>query len=116
MIHINLLPIKQIKQRAAAKQQLGTVFISFLLLLVILAVISFFQASKAAQLEKDISQLNIEKQRHTKTLNLIKKLEKDKALFEKVDQRSLAMMPCSILKEEIYMLKGRYKRFFLYVS
>ena len=83
MVHINLLPVRQIKQKAAARQQLVTVFLSFLLLLTVLGVIGFFQVSKASQLQDDITQLNTEKQKHTKTLKLIKQLEKDKELIEK---------------------------------
>jgi len=83
MVHINLLPVRQIKQKAAAKQQLATVFVSFLLLLAILGAVAFFQTSQASQLQNDISQLNKEKQHHAKTLALIKQLEKDKALIEK---------------------------------
>ena len=83
MVHINLLPVRQIKQKAAARQQLVTVFLSFLLLLAVLGVIGFFQVSKASQLQDDITQLNTEKQKHTKTLKLIKQLEKDKELIEK---------------------------------
>jgi type IV pilus assembly protein PilN len=83
MIHINLLPVRQIKEKAAAKQQLFTVFLSFLLLLVVLGVVGYFQVSKATALQSDISTLNKEKQRHAKTLKLIKKLEKDKKLIEK---------------------------------
>jgi len=83
MVHINLLPVRQIKQKAAAKQQLTTVFLCFILLLALLGVVGFFQASKATTLQKDITTLNKEKQRHAATLKLIKKLEKDKALIEK---------------------------------
>jgi len=76
MVHINLLPVRQIKQKVAARQQLVTVFLSFLLLLTVLGVIGFFQVSKANQLQHDITQLNTEKQKHAKTLKLIKQLEK----------------------------------------
>ena len=83
MVHINLLPVRQIKQKAAARQQLLTVFLSFLLLLTVLGVVGFFQVSKATQLQHDITQLQTEKQKHAKTLKLIKQLEKDKELIEK---------------------------------
>ncbi len=83
MVHINLLPVRQIKQKAAARQQLFTVFLSFLLLLTVLGVLGFFQVSKANQLQHDITQLKTEKQKHAKTLKLIKQLEKDKDLIEK---------------------------------
>ena len=83
MIHINLLPVRQIKQKLAAKQQLATALVTLLVLLMVLAVIGFFQASRANQLNNDINRLNKEKQRHTQTLNMIKQLQKNKALIEK---------------------------------
>ena len=83
MVHINLLPVRQIKQKAAARQQLVTVFLSFLLLLVVLGVLGFFQVSKANRLHHDIVKLNKQKQQHAKTLKLIKQLEEDRMLIEK---------------------------------
>lgn len=83
MVHINLLPVRQIKQKAAARQQLVTAFLSFFLLLVVLGVLGFFQVSKANQLQHEITQLKTEKQKHAKTLKLIKQLEEDKGLIEK---------------------------------
>lgn len=83
MVHINLLPVRQIKQKAAARQQLLTFFLSFLLLLAVLGIVGFFQVSKANLLQQDISRLQTEKQKHAKTLKLIKQLEKDKELIEK---------------------------------
>jgi len=83
MVHINLLPVRQIKQKAAARQQLVTTFLSFLLVLAILGVIGFLQVSKANQLHNDIARLNTEKQKYAKTLRQIKQLEKEKALIEK---------------------------------
>ncbi|RUM37722.1 MAG: pilus assembly protein PilN, partial [Desulfobulbus sp.] len=82
MVHINLLPVRQIKRKAAAKKQLATVFLSFLLLLGLLGVVGFLQSSKATGLQRQIADLNHEKQRHAATLRLIKKLEKDKAVIE----------------------------------
>ncbi len=83
MVHINLLPVRQIKEKAAAKQQLTTAFLCFILLLAALGVAGFFQAGKATTLQNDIATLNKEKQRHAATLKVIKKLEKDKVLIEK---------------------------------
>jgi len=83
MIHINLLPVRQIKQKAAARQQLTAILIAFLVLVSILVIVGFFQASTVSQLNNDISLLNKEKQKHAATLRLIKRLEKDKSLIEK---------------------------------
>ena len=82
MVHINLLPVRQIKQKAAAKKQIFTVFLSFLLFLGLLGIVGFFQSSKATGLQREIADLNREKQRHAATLRLIKKLEKDKSVIE----------------------------------
>jgi len=83
MIYINLLPVREIKQKLAAKQQIFIVLSGFLLLLLVLSGIGFFQISTATHLNNDISTLKNEKQKHANTLKLIKKLEKDKALIEK---------------------------------
>jgi type IV pilus assembly protein PilN len=82
MVHINLLPVRQIKQKAAAKNQLVAFFLILMLLLGGLGVIGFFQMSQATALKNDIADLKKEKQRHAATLRLIKQLEKDKALIE----------------------------------
>lgn len=58
-------------------------FVVFLFLPAIMGVIGFVQAGNAGRLENEIARLNKEKQRHAKTLALIKQLEKDKALIEK---------------------------------
>jgi type IV pilus assembly protein PilN len=83
MIYINLLPVRQIKQKAAARQQIVAIFIAFLVLLSILILVEFFQLNKIHQFNDEISVLNAEKQKHAATLRLIKRLEKDKALIEK---------------------------------
>jgi type IV pilus assembly protein PilN len=83
MIHINLLPVRQIKQRAAARQQLATFIFSFCILLAVVAIVGFFQTSKVSGLQKDIATLQQEKQRLGKILKMITDLEKKKAIIEK---------------------------------
>ena len=83
MININLLPVRQIKQKAAARRQLTTFFLIFLMCLGALAIAAFLHSSIRNQLQNDISRLTQEKQSYAKTLNLIKELEKKKALLEK---------------------------------
>ena len=82
MISINLLPVRQIKQKAAARQQLVAILIAFLVVLSILVLIGFFQSSTKNRLNSELSVLNAEKQKYAATLRLIKRLEKDKALVE----------------------------------
>ena len=49
----------------------------------LLGIVGFMQSSKAGQLQQEVTDINQEKQRYTKILNEIKKLEQDKALLEK---------------------------------
>jgi type IV pilus assembly protein PilN len=82
MVYINLLPIKEIKQHAKAVQQLSIFAVCLVALLAVLAAVGFYQASTAASLEKDIKELNAEKQRYEKILAQIRKLEQDKKIIE----------------------------------
>ncbi len=83
MIRINLLPVRQIKKRVAAGKQLASFASVFFILLAILGIIGFYQSSIVNGLNKDIFVLKAEKERLQKTLDLITKLEKQKALIEK---------------------------------
>jgi type IV pilus assembly protein PilN len=83
MVHINLLPVRQIKKKLAARRELTILFACFLLLLGVLGGIVYFQSAAMDRLQADISRLTKEKQRHARTLKLIKQLEKDKAVIEK---------------------------------
>jgi type IV pilus assembly protein PilN len=82
MVYINLLPIKEIKQHAKAVQQLSIFAICFVLVLAVLGFIGFYQASTAANLEKEIKALNAEKQRYEQILAQVRKLEQDKIIIE----------------------------------
>ncbi len=82
MVRINLLPVREIKRRAQAKQQITFFAFGFILLLILLGAFGFQQSSKAGQLQQEFSKIKRDKQRFTKTLNQIKKLESDKALLE----------------------------------
>jgi len=82
MVRINLLPVREIKRRAQAKQQITFFALAVVALLVLLGAIGFQQSSKAGQLQQEFSKIKRDKQRYTKTLNQIKKLETDKKLLE----------------------------------
>lgn len=82
MVYINLLPIREIKRRARAKQQLALFGICFAAVLALLGMIGFYQASIASQLQTDITNLTAEKKRYTDILAQIAKLEADKKLIE----------------------------------
>lgn len=83
MVHINLLPVREIKRRAAAKQQITIFIIVVLCILALLGFIGFQQSSEAKGLQQELAKVQQEKKRYTKILNQIQKLEKDKALLEK---------------------------------
>jgi type IV pilus assembly protein PilN len=83
MVRINLLPVREIKRRARAKREITLFALAMVGLLVLLGAIGFLQASKAKQLQLDLTKIRQEKQRYTKVLNQIKKLEKDKKTLEK---------------------------------
>ena len=61
MLKINLLPIRQLKKRAKARQQLFGMFVLLLLVLALLAAAGFIQAQKISNLESEITTLTNEK-------------------------------------------------------
>lgn len=83
MVHINLLPVRQIKQTIKAKNELTALFVALFILLSAFGTIFFFQASKTNQLNADIAELNRKKQSYDKTIAEIKKLEQQEATFKK---------------------------------
>lgn len=82
MVYINLLPIREIKRRARAVQQLAVFAICFAAVLAMLGMVGFYQASIASQLQKEITNLQAEKKRYNDILAQIQKLEADKKLIE----------------------------------
>lgn len=82
MVYINLLPIREIKKRNNAIQQLSLFSVSFAILLLAVGVFWFYQASIISGLGSEISALNLEKQRYNKILAQIAKLEEDRKLIE----------------------------------
>jgi len=83
MIYINLLPIAEIKERTLAYRQLLVFALGFLCLLLVLGGVGVFQATTAAQLNRDLTRLQNEKYQYTKTLDQIKKFQQDRAITEK---------------------------------
>ncbi len=83
MIRINLLPVREIKRRVRARQQITFFALSLIALLVFLGLAGFLQASKANRLQQELTKIKQEKQRYTKILKEIKQLEEDKNLLEK---------------------------------
>ena len=83
MVHINLLPVRQIKQRAAAGKQLLMMSVAVLIMLAMLAVAGLAQKSQITGLQGEISKLEKEKKRLAKVQKLINDFEKEKAIIER---------------------------------
>jgi type IV pilus assembly protein PilN len=82
MVYINLLPIREIKKRINAIQQLSLFGVSLVCLLVAIGVFWFYQTNIVSALANEITSLNQEKQSYNQILAQIAKLEQDKKLIE----------------------------------
>lgn len=78
MLKINLLPVRQLKKRAKAKNQLLGILLLFILVLAVVGVTGALQAQKISSLGADIAVLQKEKDSYTPTLLKIAKLKKDR--------------------------------------
>lgn len=78
MLKINLLPVRQLKKRAKARQQLFGMFLLFILVLALSAATGVLQAQKISGLQTDIAALQKEKDSYKPTLDKIAKLKKDR--------------------------------------
>ncbi|NOR23676.1 MAG: pilus assembly protein PilN [Desulforhopalus sp.] len=78
MLKINLLPVRQLKKRANAKNQLLGMLLLFLLVITVLGVTGALQANKISNLGVDIKALQKEKDSYTPTLQKIARLKKDR--------------------------------------
>jgi type IV pilus assembly protein PilN len=82
MIHINLLPVREIQRRNKAKQQIILLAVALLIFLFFLSLFGFYQASRVTRLQKNNEKLQQEKQQYTKILNEIKRLEENKSILK----------------------------------
>jgi type IV pilus assembly protein PilN len=78
MLKINLLPIRQLKKRAKAKQQLFGMVLLFVVILASLAITEVIQIKKINGLEIDISDLNKKKASYKSVLDKIAQLKKER--------------------------------------
>ena len=83
MIRINLLPVRQMKQKTQALRQLAVSGAVIIATLTILLLGTGFLSAKVSGLEKSIDDLTARKKELQKALDLIVKLEKKKKLVEK---------------------------------
>ena len=81
MIHINLLPVREIKRRNRAIRQIAASSVAFLFFLAMLASFAIYQANYASNLQKESDRLQAETQQYAKILAEIKKIEADKKVL-----------------------------------
>ncbi len=82
MLRINLLPIRQLKKRAKARNQIVIVSTLLVFLLLILGAVAFVQSSKIQNIETSIAKLKKEKQKFAPILKEMKQLEQAKKDLE----------------------------------
>lgn len=81
MIHINLLPIREIKRRNRAIRQVAFSAVAFVFFLAGLASFALYQFNYATALQKESDKLQFDIQQYTKILDEIKKIESDKKVL-----------------------------------
>lgn len=82
MVYINLLPIREIKKRIKAVQELTLAGFVFAGVLIALGAFWYYQSNIIEGLNTDIANLKKEKQKYEEILKQIAKLEADKKLIE----------------------------------
>ena len=82
MIRINLLPVRQIKQRIRLRNEVIVFFLALLLVLGVLTLVAAAMSQKISAMQQTVAQLNSKKNSYTPVLNKIKKLERDKKALE----------------------------------
>ena len=82
MIHINLLPVRQIKKKLRAQRQVAGLGITLITVLALLGVVALVLGYRVGELKASIAALNKEKAKYQTTINQIEQLKKDQALLE----------------------------------
>ena len=82
MLRINLLPIRQLKKRAKARNQIISFATLLAFLCLILGAVFFLQSTKNKNIESQITQLKAEKQKYAPILKEMQRLEKAKKDLE----------------------------------
>ncbi len=82
MLKINLLPIRQIKKRAQARNQLVGFLVVFLSFITLLTFVGVVQSRAISSLRSDITDLENEKRKYTPILAKIRKLKQDKEILD----------------------------------
>lgn len=83
MLKINLLPVRQLKKRAQARNQLTMLLAGLCLLVFICSLVGIHQSGQITELNDSIARLKKEEQSYAKVLAKIKKLKKEKKELER---------------------------------
>ncbi|OQX19893.1 MAG: hypothetical protein BWK76_03100 [Desulfobulbaceae bacterium A2] len=83
MIRINLLPVREIKQRIKARNQVFMVLLGTLGVLLLLGGVALYQNQQVNTLSLKIKNLEAEKGRYTAIINKMKEIEGKKAILVK---------------------------------
>jgi len=83
MLRINLLPVRQLKRRAKARNQIVSMIIAWCCLLIFLGIIGLWQAGRVSSLEGQIVQLNQQKDAFKPILADIENVKKQKEELER---------------------------------
>ena len=78
MLRINLLPIRQLKKRAKAKQQIAGFCVIFICLVAVLGLVVLYQTSKINEIKKSVARLEREQKALAPKIKAVDKLKKDK--------------------------------------
>ncbi len=82
MLRINLLPIRQLKKRAKARNQIFSFIALFIVILLMLGAVGFIQDTRIRSIEESIARLTREKQTYAPILAEMKRLEQAKLDLE----------------------------------
>lgn len=83
MLRINLLPIRQLKKRAKARNQIISAMVVFCCLLLLLGLFGVLQKGKISAIETQISELTKQKDSYAPILADIAKIKKQKEELER---------------------------------
>ncbi len=82
MIHINLLPVRQIKKKILARKRVYGLGVTLFAVLVLLGLVALVLGFKVDDLNASVAALKKEKAKYQTTINQIEQLKKDSALLE----------------------------------
>lgn len=82
MLRINLLPVRQLKKRAKASNQIFSFITVLIFLLLILGAVGFLQSTRIGNIESQIAELIKEKKKYEPILKEMQQVEKAKLNLE----------------------------------